>query len=368
MTQPIEEILESAIAKDASDIHLTVGRPITLRLSGELTSQSDVNLKPEDTEALAHEITTEEQRKVVQEVGGLDFAVAYKDKARFRVSLFKQQGHLAMVMRMLPSKFRSFEDIGLPDQIRDALNRPRGLILVTGPTGSGKTTTLAAMINYINDNFAKHVITAEDPIEFIYPMHKSVINQREVGIDVPSFSAAVEKALRQDPDVILIGEMRGLETMQNAIRAAETGHLVFSTLHTTGAARTVDRIIDVFPPEQQQQIRVQLSSVIVAVISQALIPRIDKPGRIAAHDVLIATPAIRNLIREGKTYQVNSELQTGKKYGMKYLDDVLKQYYSDGIISYESAIEFAQEPRDLSAQLSQITPKKKGEPGIPPKA
>ncbi len=359
MTKPIEPILEAAINQEASDIHLTVGRPITLRLSGELVSQDETNLTPQDTEALASEITTEEQRKVVQEVGGLDFGFAYKDKARFRVSLFKQQGHLGMVLRQLPNKFRTFEDIGLPEQIRDVLNRPRGLVLVTGPTGSGKTTTLAAMINYINDKYAKHIITAEDPIEFVYPMHKSVINQREVGSDVPSFALAVEKALRQDPDVILIGEMRGLETMQNAIRAAETGHLVFSTLHTTGAARTVDRIIDVFPPEQQSQIRVQLSSVIVAVISQALIPRIDKPGRIAAHDVLIATPAIRNLIREGKTYQVNSELQTGKKYGMKYLDDVLKQYYADGIISYESALEFAQEPRDLAGQLAQIVPKKK---------
>ncbi len=359
MANPIEQILELAITKDASDIHLTVGRPITLRLNGELISQTDVNLKPEDMEAYAHEITTEEQRKVVEEVGGLDFGFGFKDKARFRVSLFKQQGHLGLVLRQLPSKFRTFEEIGLPEQIRDTLNRPRGLVLVTGPTGSGKTTTLAAMLNYINDRYPKHIITAEDPIEFVYPMRKCVINQREVGTDVPTFALAVEKALRQDPDVILIGEMRGIDTMQNAIRAAETGHLVFSTLHTTGAARTVDRIIDVFPPEQQPQIRVQLSSVIVAVISQALIPRIDKPGRIAAHDVLIATPAIRNLIREGKTYQVTSELQTGKKYGMKYLDDVLKQYYADGIISYESAIEFAQEPRDLATHLAQITPKKK---------
>lgn len=359
MARPIEEILELAVQKEASDIHLTVGRPITLRLNGELISQDEVKLTAQETEAYSEEITTEEQRKVVQEVGGLDFAFAYKDKARFRVSLFKQQGHLAMVLRQLPSKFRKFEDIGMTEQVRDCLNRPRGLILVTGPTGSGKTTTLAAMVNYINDIYAKHIVTAEDPIEFIYPMNKCVINQREVGVDVPSFSAAVEKALRQDPDVILIGEMRGLDTMQNAIRAAETGHLVFGTLHTTGAARTVDRIIDVFPPEQQNQIRVQLASVIVAVISQALIPRIDKPGRIAAHDILIATPAIRNLIREGKTYQVNSELQTGKKYGMKYLDDVLKQYYSDGIISYDSALEFAQEPRDLAAQLSQISPKAK---------
>lgn len=359
MTQPIEQILESAVQKDASDIHLTVGRPVTLRISGELISQDEHKLTPQDTETLAQEITTEEQRKEVQEVGGIDFAFAFKDKARFRVSLFKQQGKVAMVLRQLPSKFRKFEDIGLNDQVRDCLNRPRGLILVTGPTGSGKTTTLAAMLNYINDVYAKHIVTAEDPIEFVYPMNKCVINQREVGVDVPSFSAAVEKALRQDPDVILIGEMRGLDTMQNAIRAAETGHLVFGTLHTTGAARTVDRIIDVFPPEQQTQIRVQLASVIVAVISQALIPRVDKPGRIAAHDILIATPAIRNLIREGKTYQVASELQTGKKFGMKYLDDVLKQYYADGIISYESALEFAQEPRDLAAQLSQITPKKK---------
>lgn len=359
MTQPIEQILESAVQKDASDIHLTVGRPVTLRISGELISQDEHKLTPQDTEAFAAEIATEEQRKEVEAVGGIDFAFAYQDKARFRVSLFKQQGQIAMVMRQLPNKFRKFEDLGLTDQVRDCLNRPRGLILVTGPTGSGKTTTLAAMLNYINDTYSKHIVTAEDPIEFIYPMHKCVINQREVGVDVPSFSAAVEKALRQDPDVILIGEMRGLDTMQNAIRAAETGHLVFGTLHTTGAARTVDRIIDVFPPEQQQTIRVQLASVMVAVLSQALIPRSDKPGRIAAHDIMIATPAIRNLIREGKTYQINSELQTGKKYGMRCLDDTLKQYYADGIISYDSAIEFAQDPRELAGHLSQIVPKTK---------
>lgn len=359
MTQPIEQILELAIQQNASDIHLTVGRPVTLRLNGELVSQDGMKLKPQDTEILAEEITTEEQRKVVQEVGGLDFGFAFKDKARFRVSLFKQQGHFGLVLRMLPSRFLSFEDIGLTEQVREVLNRPRGLILVTGPTGSGKTTTLAAMINYINDQYAKHVISIEDPIEFVYPMHKSVINQREVGSDVPSFALAVEKALRQDPDVILIGEMRGLDTMQNAIRAAETGHLVFSTLHTTGAARTVDRIIDVFPGDQQTQVRIHLASVLIAVISQSLIPRIDKPGRIAAHDIMIATPAIRNLIREGKTYQITSELQTGKKFGMKYLDDVLKQYYMEGIISYESALEYAQEPRDLAPQLTQGLPKKK---------
>lgn len=349
----IEEILNYAIEKQASDIHITVGRPRSVRLHGVIISIDDKLLAPQDTEALAKEITTEEQRKKIEEVGGIDFGFSYGEKARFRVSCFKQKGTYAMVLRQLPSRFYTFEQIGLPKQLEELLSRPRGLILVTGPTGSGKTTSLATMLNYINENFSKHIVTAEDPIEFMFPHKKCIMTQREVGEDVPSFSEAVIKALRQDPDVILIGEMRDLATMESAIRAAETGHLVFSTLHTTGAARTVDRIIDVFPAGQQTQVRVQLASTIVAVVSQTLLPRIDaKGGRICAFEVMIATPAIRNLIREGKTYQVVSEIQTGQRYGMKALDDHLKELYQAGIISYDSMIEAAQDPRELAERAS----------------
>lgn len=356
----IEEILLEAVKREASDIHLTVGRPVTFRLVGDLESIDDSPLTPQQTEALAKEITTEPQRKKIEEVGGIDFGFSFGEKARFRVSCYKQQGHYAIVLRLLPSKFYSFEEVGLPPQIMETLNLPRGLILVTGPTGSGKTTSLATMLNYINETFPKHIITAEDPIEFVHKHKKSIVTQREVGEDVPSFSEALVKALRQDPDVILIGEMRDLATMESAIRAAETGHLVFSTLHTTGAARTVDRIIDVFPSHQQSQIRVQLAATVVAVISQVLVPRLDGKGRVAAFEIMFATPAIRNLIREAKTYQILSEIQTGTRYGMIMLDEHLKQLYAQGIISYEAALEVAVDAKELGVQLSKVQlPKKK---------
>lgn len=363
----IEAILNYAIEHEASDIHLSVGRPKSVRLHGIITSLDNQPLTAQDTEELAREITTEEQRKKVEEVGGIDFGFSYSDKARFRVSCFKQRGSYAMVLRQLPNRFLNFDQIGLPAQhILELLSRPRGLILVTGPTGSGKTTTLAAMLNHINENFEKHIITAEDPIEFMHPHKKSVVTQREVGEDVPSFSEAVVKALRQDPDVILIGEMRDLSTMETAIRAAETGHLVFSTLHTTGAARTVDRIIDVFPAHQQTQIRIQLASTLVAVISQTLLPRIDgKGGRICAFEIMIATPAIRNLIREGKTYQVVSEIQTGQRFGMRALDDHLKELYHAGIVSYDAVIDAAQDPKELAERILKGAPAPKpGPPGM----
>ncbi len=355
----IDEILLGSIEKEASDIHLTVGRPVTYRLVGDLVSINETLLTPQDLEGFVKVITTEEQRKKINEEGGVDFGFSFKDKARFRASCYKQRGHFAIVLRLLPSKFFGFQEIGLPAQILEVLNLPRGLVLVTGPTGSGKTTTLATMLNYINENFPRHLITAEDPIEFLHPHKKAIITQREIGQDVPSFSEAVIKALRQDPDVILIGEMRDLPTMESSIRAAETGHLVFSTLHTTGAARTVDRIIDVFPSHQQAQIRVQLASTIVAVISQVLVPRLDGKGRVAAFEIMFATPAIRNLIREGKTYQIFSELQTGSRYGMIALDDHLKRLYEQGIISYEAALEVAADSKELAMQLSKLHANKK---------
>ena len=354
----IEAILDEAIEKQASDIHLTVGRPRSIRLHGAIVSMDETSLTPRDTESLAREITTEEQRKKIEEVGGIDFGFSYGQKARFRVSCFKQKGGYALVLRLLPFRFYTFEQIGLSSHITELLSRPRGLILVTGPTGSGKTTTLAAMLNYINENFARHIITVEDPVEFVHPHKKSIVTQREVGEDVPTFAEAVIKALRQDPDVILIGEMRDLSTMESAIRAAETGHLVFSTLHTTGAARTVDRIIDVFPSHQQAQVRVQLASTLVGVISQVLLPKTDGTGRVGAFEIMMATPAIRNLIREGKTYQIVSEIQTGMRYGMKTLDDHLRELYQKGLIQYEAMIEASQDPREMADRASKPAAKK----------
>lgn len=347
----LDVIIKTALSEKASDIHLSVGRPITYRIHGDLTSIDSKSLTAPETEAFAREITTEEQRQKIAEVGGVDFGFSYKDQARIRVSCFKERGNFALALRPLPSVFFSFDQIGLSEKVIELLNRPRGLILVTGPTGSGKTTTLATMLNYINENFPKHLITVEDPIEFLHPHKKALITQREVGEDVSDFSEAVVKSLRQDPDVILIGEMRDLATMEAAIRAAETGHLVFATLHTTGAARTVDRIIDVFTQNQQAQVRMQLSSSIVAVISQSLLPRLEGRDRVAAFEIMVATPAIRNLIREGKTYQIVSEMQTGARYGMRLLDDHLRELYEQGLISYDVMIQAAYEPKELSEKI-----------------
>lgn len=348
----LESIIKEGLERNVSDIHLSVGRPVTYRVNGDLTSFEINPLTSQDLEGFMRELTTDAQRKKIEEVGGVDFGFSFKDLARIRASCFKERGNFALALRPLPSRFYSFEQIGLSEKIIDLCRRPRGMILVTGPTGSGKTTTLATMLNHINESLPKHIITIEDPIEFIHPHKKALITQREVGEDVIDFSEAVVKALRQDPDVILIGEMRDLATMESAVRAAETGHLVFSTLHTTGAARTVDRIIDVFPTHQQAQVRIQLASTIIAVISQTLLPKIDGSGRIAAFEIMIATPAIRNLIREGKTYQIVSEIQTGARYGMKLLDDHLKDLYDQGIISYDVMIDASQDPKDLSEKVA----------------
>lgn len=357
----LESTIKDALDKGASDIHFSVGRGITFRIHGSLTTIEPKSLTPEDTEALVKELTTEEQRKKIEEVGGVDFGFSFKDLARVRVSCFKAKGHLGLVLRLLPNRNFSFDEIGLSPKVVELLSRPRGLILVTGPTGSGKSTTLAAMLNYINENFPEHIITIEDPIEFVHTHKKAIITQREVGEDVSDFSEAVVKALRQDPDVVLIGEMRDLATMEAAIRAAETGHLVFATLHTTGAARTVDRIVDVFPTHQQPQVRVQLSETLVAVVSQTLVPRKDGSGRVAGFEIMVSTPAIRNLIREGKTYQIISEIQTGARYGMKLLDDHLRELYEQGLISYESMLDASYDPRELSQKVAQsVAAGKKG--------
>ncbi len=347
----LESIIKEGLEKNVSDIHLAAGRAVTYRVNGDLTSFDSKPLTPQELEGFVKELLTEEQRKKVEQVGGVDFGFSFKDLARIRASCFRERGNFAFAFRPLPSRFYTFEQIGLSEKIVELCGRPRGLILVTGPTGSGKTTTLATMLNYINENLPKHLITVEDPIEFVHPHKKALVTQREVGPDVLDFSEAVVKTLRQDPDVILIGEMRDLSTMEAAVRAAETGHLVFSTLHTTGASRTVDRIIDVFPTHQQEQVRIQLASTIIAVISQTLIPKMDGTGRVGAFEIMIATPAIRNLIREGKTYQIVSEIQTGARFGMKLLDDHLREHYEQGTISYDAMINASYDPKDLSEKV-----------------
>ncbi len=359
----IHQICAESLRMGASDVHLSVNRPATLRVNGRLVSISEKPLTAKETEEFVKAISSELHMSQIERVGGVDFGFDEKG-IRFRASCFKQKGTYGLVLRMLPTKFLKFEEIGLPDKVVALLNRPRGLILVTGPTGSGKTTTLASMLNFINETHDSHIITIEDPIEYYHSHKKSIMTQREVGSDVPSFSEAVIKALRQDPDVILIGEMRDLATMEAAITAAETGHLVFATLHTTGAARTVDRIIDVFPAHQQAQIRVQLAATVIAVVSQTLIPRLDTKGRIAAFEIMITTPAISNLIREGKTHQIPSELQTGAKYGSRNLDSHLLELYSKGIISYDDAIDKSYDPAYFAQQASQIGTAKGAQPSL----
>jgi twitching motility protein PilT len=342
--------LETVIRQNASDLHLTVGRPPVIRLHGRLRNLETKVLEPEDTVALMKSITPERGQQEIQEEGGTDFGFAFGDKGRFRVAVFRQKGNIAIVLRLIPYKILTFDEIGLPRICRALCRRPRGMFLVTGPTGSGKTTTLATMLDYINHNFDRHIVTVEDPIEYYHNHGTCLLNQREVGGDVPSFSEALRRVLRQDPDVILVGELRDLETMESAITAAETGHLVFSTVHTTSAYGTVNRIIDAFPISQQEQIRIQLASNLIAVLSQALLPRIPK-GMIAAYEFMLVTPAISNLIRENKTYRIDSSIQTGKKYGMQLLDEHLWQLYADGLIEAEEAVDKSRHPGEIQDKI-----------------
>jgi twitching motility protein PilT len=350
-TLHIDRLLETCIKRGASDLHLTVGRPPTLRLHGRLRPLETKELDPEDTVSLMKAITPERAQQELQEEGGTDFGFAFGDAGRFRVSVFQQKGNIALALRLIPSKLYSFEEIGLPIITKSLCRRPRGIFLVTGPTGSGKTTTLATMINYVNESFDKHIITIEDPIEYYHPHHKSIVNQREVGVDVPSFAEALRRVLRMDPDVILVGELRDLETIESALRAAETGHLVFGTLHTTSAQGTVTRIVDQFPVNQQEQIRIQLAETLIAVLCQALMPRIDVRGRIAAFEFMVVTSAISNLIRENKVYRISSSIQTGRKFGMQLLDEHLFKLFCESKISFEDALDHAQHPSDLQEKM-----------------
>jgi len=350
----VNKLLDIMVERNASDLHITADEPPTIRWHGRLVRLEEFGrLMPEQTEALMRTISPERAIKDLEERGGADFGFSYGSKARFRVATFMQKGTVAINMRLIPYKLLTFEEIGLSTHIQRLLHAPRGLILVTGPTGSGKTTTLATMIDYINTNRDCHIITIEDPIEYYHSPKQSIITQREVHVDVPSFSEGVIRALRQDPDVILVGEMRDLATISAAVTAAETGHLVLSTLHTTGAARTVDRITDVFPFDQQEQIRMQLSGNLVAVISQLLLPTADGKGRVAAFEIMICTPAIQHHIREKKTYSITSDIQTGQQLGMKSLDASLFELYQAGKLSEYEMLRAAEKPDEIREKMAQ---------------
>ena len=350
-TIQIDKLLNAAVKNGVSDIHITTGLPPVFRIDGHMKAQPTKVLTADDTNGLMKAITPERCQAELAEKGGCDFGFAFGDMARFRVSVFKQRGSIAMVLRQIPNKMLTPEQLGVPAVCKKLATRPRGLFLVTGPTGSGKSTTLASLINFINENYDHHIITIEDPIEFYHQSKKSTVNQREIGSDVPSFSEALRRALRQDPDVILVGELRDLETIEAAISAAETGHVVFGTLHTTGAQGTVNRIIDAFPTNQQEQVRTQLSTAIIGVVSQALLPKIGG-GRVAAYEVLVCTPAIGNLIRENKTFRINSAIQTGTKLGMQLLDDSLFKLWREKKVTEEDVLAKSQNPDQLAERIA----------------
>ncbi len=337
----VDQLLKFAVKNGASDIHISAGMPPVIRINGRLIQVEGDKLMPPDTELMARSVMSDEIYKKFLEYGEVDFSYSVPDAGRFRINIYNQRNSISIAMRSVPLRVPSIEELGLPSVLKKIAEMKRGLVLVTGPTGSGKTTTLAGMVDHINKTRRSHVITLEDPIEYLHRHNKSIVNQREIGTDSINYHNALRASLRQDPDVLLIGEMRDLETISTAITAAETGHLVLSTLHTTGAVATVDRIVDVFPHNQQEQIRVQLSNVLQAVISQQLINRIDKNGRIAALEILICNTAVRNHIREGKTHQIMSTIQTGKKAGMIAMDAFIVDLYNRGIISYEDALSFS---------------------------
>ncbi len=353
----INELLIKGAELGASDIHITVGTEITYRIHSELLNLSEVlkvnsyELLPKDTEDICRFIMNDDQWQAFEEIGELDFSYAIENQGRFRVNAFHQRGSCAVVLRIVSNEIPSIEKLGLPPVIKTLTNLKRGIILVTGPTGSGKSTTLASMIDIINKNRHEHIVTIEDPIEYLHKHRESVVNQREIGADSKSFANALRASLRQDPDIILVGEMRDLETIATALTAAETGHLVFSTLHTIGAAKTIDRIVDVFPPYQQAQIRVQLGSVLEAVISQQLLPNLEGGGRVVANEILIANHAARNIIREGKTHQLQTVIQTGKSLGMITMDDSLISLYRQRKISRDTMLKYAVDVKAVQKYL-----------------
>lgn len=351
--QNLSQIIHRALEQNASDLHLTVGLPPVYRIDGKLVNEGADALEDKDVAAAVRMLANERQLEELEKTGECDFAVTFEGSIRMRCNAFYQQGNTAIALRLLPLKVPTVEELGLCRTIVEQAEKPRGLVLLTGPTGSGKSSTLAAMLDHINHTRRCHIITLENPIEFVYEHDQCIINQREVGDDTDSFAAGLRAALRQDPDVILVGEMRDLETISTAITAAETGHLVFGTLHTKGAANTIDRIIDVFPPAQQEQIRIQLADVLECVIAKALLPKIGG-GRCAAYEILVATPAVRSLIRQNKSFQITSAMQTGKRQGMQLLDDALAELARKGEVTLDDALAVANDPAALRAQLGRF--------------
>ena len=347
----IEEILIEASKMGASDVHVTVGIPPKMRINGDLITMNFPKMMPADTLEIVLEIMSESQKAKFEERGELDMSFSIPQLGRYRVNAYRQRGSVAVALRLVGTEIPTAGQLGIPESVVELYRRKRGLVLVTGPTGSGKSTTLAAIIDQINNNREAHIITLEDPIEYLHQHKKSIVNQREIGLDSLNYANALRSALREDPDVILVGEMRDYETISVAITAAETGHLVLSTLHTIGAASTVDRVIDVFPPHQQQQIRVQLSNVLEAVVSQQLIPKSDQMGRIAAFEVLHSNHAVRNLIREGKTHQLLSVMQTNRKMGMITMDEAIIKLYQERRINRDQAITFATDQDNMNLKI-----------------
>jgi twitching motility protein PilT len=372
----LRALLEEMIEKDASDLHLVAGERPKLRVDGDIVSASSEDvMTPKDTLSLAYSVLTENQKKRFETENELDFSFGIQNLARFRGNVFKQRGCVSVVIRQIPFSVKTFQELGLPNVVAQLADRPRGLVLVTGPTGSGKSTTLAAMIDKINKELKGHIITVEDPIEFIHRHQACIVNQREVGTDTNSFQAALKYALRQDPDVVLIGEMRDLETIQAALTIAETGHLAFATLHTNSAAESINRIIDVFPSHQQSQVRAQLAFVLEGVLTQTLLQRAKGRGRVMAAEIMICTPAIRALIRDDKVHQIESSMQAGKKYGMQTLNDALYQLYMGREVTKDECLRVTSKPNDFLRSIGETPPDEKDGPpvagatpkGAPPK-
>lgn len=353
MSYEMNDLLDLVVDQNASDLHCQVGQPPTLRISGSMVPIEGPNLTPQDTEHLMLSITPDSHQQHVKLHGGTDFGFAFIDKARFRVSIMKTKGNYGIVLRQIPNKMYGLRELGLPDKVRELLYRPRGLVLVTGPTGSGKSTTLASMVNYINEHREGHIITVEDPIEYYHTHKRCIVTQREVGADVDTFAEAIKRALRQDPDIILVGEMRDLETIEAAITAAETGHLVFGTLHTNSAAKTVDRIVDAFPANMKEMIRTQLASSLVAVISQVLCKKIGG-GRIAGYEIMVNTTSIAAMIRENKTFRITSDIQTGGNLGMITMDAHLLSLVNRQLVTPDEALEKAQDQIGMREKLIQL--------------
>ena len=357
MTINLRALLEEMIEKDASDLHVTAGERAKLRVDGDIVNASTPDvLTPKDTLSLAYSVLTENQKKRFETEDELDFSFGIQNLARFRGNVFKQRGCVAIVIRMIPFNVRTFQDLGLPPVMARLAERPRGLILVTGPTGSGKSTTLAAVLDKVNKERRGHIITVEDPIEFIHRHQGCIVNQREAGTDTKTFAAALKYALRQDPDVVLIGEMRDLETIQAGLTIAETGHLAFATLHTNSCAETINRVIDVFPAHQQAQVRAQLSFVLEAVITQILLPKAKGKGRVMACEIMICTPAIRALIRDDKVHQITSSMQAGKKFGMQTMNDSLYVLYMNREVTLDECLRGTSEPAEFLRMVGEPVP------------